>query len=116
MAMQDRLIVILLLVLAAVVGMFLLVALLNWALPEAASLGDWASIVLALVTVLAILFGGLFAAVKFDLFRDFEPHLTISHTIRHRSVGSDYVHIDVTAVLHNSSRVKVELQDGYFLL
>ena len=105
-----------LLVLLAVIGLFTLVALLNWALPEAASLGDWANIVLALVTILAILFGGLFAAVKFDLFRDFEPHLTISHTINHRCMGDSYVHIDVTVTLQNSSKVKVDLREGFFFL
>lgn len=116
MGMQDRLVVILLLVLAAVVGLFLLVALVDWALPDAAPLGDWADIVLALVTILAILFGGLFAAVKFDLFRDFEPHLTITHTINHRFLGDSYVHIDVTSSLHNSSKVRVVLQGGYYVL
>ena len=116
MGMQDRLVVILLLVLAAVVAMFLLVALLTWALPGAAPLGDWANIVLALVTILAVLFGGLFAAVKFDLFRDFEPHLNISHVVNHRSIGDSYVHLGVTVIMRNSSKVKVELQRGFLLL
>ena len=116
MGMQDRLVVILLLVLAAVVAMFLLVALLTWALPGAAPLGDWANIVLALVTILAVLFGGLFAAVKFDLFRDFEPHLSLSHTINHRRIGNSYVHIDITVNMHNSSKVKVELHEGFWVL
>ena len=113
MGMQDRLVVILLLVLAAVVGLFLLVALLNWALPDSAPLGDWADIVLAVVTILAILFGGLFAAEKFELFRDFEPHLTIAHTINHRRLTDGYLHLDVTAVLHNSSRVRVEVVGNF---
>jgi len=114
--MLDKLVEILFGVLAGVVGLFLLVALLDWALPDAAPLGDWADIVLALVTILAILFGGLFAAVKFELFRDFEPHLTITHTINHRRLGSSYVHIDVTASLLNSSKVRVVLQEGYYVL
>ena len=114
--MQDRLTEILLYVLAAIVGLFLLVALLDWLLPGAATFMDWTQIVLSLVTILAIVFGGLFAAVKFELFRDFEPHLTISHTINHRPLGDSHVHIDVRAVLHNSSRVRVELTDGYFVV
>ena len=114
--MQDRLTEILLYVLAAIVGLFLLVALLDWLLPGAATFMDWTQIVLSLVTILAIVFGGFFAAVKFELFRDFEPHLTISHTINHRPLGDSYVHIDVRAVLHNSSRVRVELTDGYFVV
>ena len=111
--MQDKLVGVALLVVVAVIGLFLLVGLLDWVLPDAAPLGDWADTVLAVVTVLAILFGGLFAAVKFELFRDFEPHLTLSHTINHRNIGNNYVHIDVTAVLHNSSRVRVEVEGNF---
>jgi hypothetical protein len=114
--MQDRIAEILLLVVAAVFGLFLLVAVVDWLLPEAFLLGRWADIALALVTILAILFGGLFAAVKFELFRDFEPHLTISHSINHRRVGESYVHIDVTVTLQNSSKVKVSLREGFFFL
>ena len=112
--MQDRLTEILLFVLAAIIGLFLLVALLDWLLPNATPLGDWAGIVLALVTILAIIFGGLFAAVKFELFRDFEPHLTISHQVSQRPIGSKYVHIAVKATLYNTSKVRVEILDGIF--
>ena len=114
--MQDKLIGVALLVVVAVIGLFILVGLLGWVLPDAAPLGDWADIVLAVVTILAILFGGLFAVVKFDLFRDFEPHLTISHTINHRPWGNGYWHLDVKATLNNSSKVRVELHGGYFIL
>ena len=114
--MQDKLIGAALLVVVAVIGLFILVGLLDWVLPDAAPLGDWADIVLAVVTILAILFGGLFAAVKFDLFRDFEPHLTITHSINHRALGNGYWHLDVKATLNNSSKVRVELHGGYFLL
>lgn len=114
--MQDRLVELMLLALAAVLGLFLLVAAVDWLLPDGAPLGDWTDIVLAVVTIVAILFGGLFAAVKFDLFRDFAPHLTISHTISHRRIGDGYVHLDVAVVMHNYSKVKVELREGYFLL
>ena len=114
--MQDKLVEILLYVLVSVVALFLLVAVLDWFLPEAAPLGDWANIALALVTILAVLVGGLFAAIKFDLFRESEPHLTISHAINNRNIADSYVHLDVTAVLHNSSRVKVELNRGLFTL
>lgn len=54
--------------------------------------------------------------MKFDLFRDFEPHLTISHAINHRNIGESYVHIDVAVTLHNSSKVRVVLRGGYFIL
>ena len=114
--MQDRLVEILLLVLLAVVGLFVLIAVVDWALPDVYPLGRWADIALTLVTIVAILVGGLFAAVKFDLFRESQPHLTISHTINHRNIADSYVHLDVTAALHNSSRVKVELNRGLFTL
>lgn len=114
--MQDRLTEIILLGLAAIVGLFLLVAALDWLLPDAAPLGEWANVVLALVTIFAILFGGLFAAVKFDLFRDFEPRLSLSHTINHRRIGDSYVHLDITVNMHNSSRVKVDLGEGFWVL
>ena len=114
--MQDRLIEIIVSVLLGLVALFILVAALDWVLPDAAPLGRWADIALAVVTILAIFIGGLFAAVKFDLFRDFEPHLTISHAINHRRVGQSYVHIDVTVTLHNGSKVKVVPQEGFLVL
>lgn len=114
--MHDRIVEILLVVLLTIVGLFASVALLDWVLPDAAQLGDWADIALAAVSILAILFGGLFAAIKFDLFRESEPHLTISHTINHRPWGNGYWHLDVKATLNNSSKVRVELHGGYFIL
>lgn len=114
--MQDRLIEIIVSVLLGLVALFILVAALDWVLPDPAPLGRWADIALAVVTILAIFMGGLFAAVKFDLFRDFEPHLTISYAINHRRVGQSYVHIDVTVTLHNGSKVKVVPQEGFLVL
>ena len=66
--------------------------------------------------MVAIVVGGVFALVKFQVFRTFEPHLTVTHEVSHRFVSPSYVHIDVTATLHNSSRVKVEVEDAYFSL
>lgn len=114
--MQDKFIEIVLLVLVAVAALFIVVGLVDWLLPSATLLGEWADIALAVVTILAIMVGGLIAAEKFELFRDFQPHLTVSHTLNHRYIGGSYVHIDVAAVLHNSSRVKVELSSGLFTL
>lgn len=64
------------------------------------------------LTILAIVVGGVFALVKLQVFRTFEPHLTITHEVHHRLVGDSYVHIDVTATLRNSSRLAVALRDG----
>ena len=68
------------------------------------------------IMVCAIVIGGIFALVKLQAFRDFEPHLTVSHKIFHRFIGDNYVHIDVTATLHNSSKVHIELKNGFFRL
>ena len=91
------------------------VGVLHWLLP-AGELKDAAGIVQAVITAAAIIAGGLIAAYKLQLFRETEPHLTISHTVSHRPLGNGYVHIAVKAVLRNSSRVVVKLRDGRFLL
>ncbi len=73
---------------------------------------DKVSIVQSIVTIIAIVIGGVIAGVKLEAFRDFEPHLTVTHDISHRVISPSYVHIDVTATLHNSSRVKIELYES----
>ncbi len=92
------------------------VAMLQSLLPEPERYRDVASLAQTLLTILALLVGGAFAAYKLELFRDFEPHLTLSHTINYRSVGDSYLHIDVAVRLHNSSKVKVALQEGFWML
>ena len=46
----------------------------------------------SLVTILAIIAGGIFATYKWQIFREFEPHLTITHEVSLRPVGESYVH------------------------
>jgi len=91
------------------------VGVLHWLLP-AGELKDAAGIVQAVITAAAIIGGGLVAAYKLQLFRDFAPHLTITHEVSHRPVGDSYVHIAVKAALHNGSRVKMEFRKGFLLL
>lgn len=79
-------------------------------------LKDLATIIQAAFATAAIIGAAIFAIFKLQLFRDFAPHLSISHTINHRPIADSYVHIDVTATLHNSSRVKVGLSNGVFWL
>lgn len=76
----------------------------------------WARTAQSLATVAAIVVGGVFAWRNLHLFRSREPHVTISHQISHRYIGAKYVHIAVTATLHNNSRVNVEFRDGAFTL
>ncbi|MCY4436903.1 MAG: hypothetical protein OXE05_06165 [Chloroflexi bacterium] len=78
--------------------------------------GEMLGIAQALVTIVAIVAGGLFAAYKWQVFRESEPHLTITHEVSHRTVGESYVPIAVTASLHNSSKVHIELLKGTFSL
>ena len=68
----------------------------------------------AAVTVIAIVTGGIFALFKLQAFRDFEPHVGVVHDIRHRFMNDTYVHIDVRASLHNTSRVKIEFRRARF--
>ena len=91
---------------------------ITWGVAEltSVSFGDSAKVVQALGTVVAIFSGGFFAYYKLQMFRDFEPHLTIAHRVSHRPVGDSYVHIDVTATLHNSSKVQIEIRKGIFRL
>lgn len=100
--------------LAALLAVALAFAVLDWFLPPSVSIKDRAGIIQGVVTALAIIFGGLLAAVKLELFRDFEPHLTITHEVSHRRVGDSYVHIAVKAALHNTSKVRVAIRAGIF--
>ncbi len=99
-----------------VIGVLILAfAVLDLLLPDTSRAKDLAGVIQAMAFV-AILAGGVVAFIKLQVFRDFEPHLTISNSISHRLVGTKYVHIAVTATLHNSSKVKVEIRSGFFRL
>lgn len=89
---------------------------LNLTLTGTGKLKDLAGVIQLVVTVFAIIAGGIFAAYKWQVFRESEPHLTITNEVSHRPVGDSYVHIAVTAILHNSSKVKMEFREAFFLL
>ena len=74
---------------------------------------EWLAIVGALATTAAVIGGAIFAWRNTQIFRAKAPHVIITHEISHRLVGTQYVHIFVTAVLHNSSRVHIEFLDGF---
>ena len=97
--------------LAVILGVVLVV--LDATLDDVSRLHGLAGVVQAIVTVLAIVAGGVFAYYKLQVFRDFEPHLTVSHAVSSRAIGDRYVHLAVTATLHNGSRVKMEIRDGF---
>ena len=90
--------------------------LLDLTLTGAGKLKDIAAIIQSSVTAVAIAAGGFFAYYKLQFFRDLEPHLTITHEVSHRLIGDSYVHLAISAMLHNSSRVKIGLREGFFLV
>ena len=63
---------------------------------------------------LSICVGGFVAYRKLETFRDFQPHLTVSHRISHRSMGPGYRVLTVTADMRNDSKVSTSIQSGYF--
>ena len=73
-------------------------------------------VVQPVVTAVVVIAGAAFAYRKLQLFRDFEPHLTVTQTWIHRPIGTRYVHINVTAILQNSSNVRVEIREAFYKL
>ena len=104
------------LVLGALALLVCVALVLDLMLTEEDRAKDIASIIQSFVAALAILAGGVYALYKLQVFRTLEPHMTIAHRVSHRRIGDSYVHIDVTASLYNSSKVKLELREGFFLL
>ena len=64
----------------------------------------------SVVTIFAILLAGAYAIFKLGVFRVLKPHLTITQNVSHRLLGNKYVHLAVTAHLHNSSKVAIEIR------
>ncbi len=99
-------------------GLTVLFTLILWGVANFtdASVIDSARAVQAIGILVAICVGGILAYQRLHIFRTFEPHLTISQKVSHRNIGDSYVHIDITATLHNSSKVQVEILKGFFQL
>ena len=79
------------------------------ALGNAASGNDLRNI----VTAMAIAAGVAIAWYKLDIFREFEPHLTVEQTIQSRTLGDSYRLIVATVILTNNSKVLVRPREGY---
>ena len=62
---------------------------LNLALDETESAKDLVEIIQLFVVASAIVIGGFFALYKLQIFRDFEPYLTVSQEVSHRFVGDN---------------------------
>lgn len=85
-------------------------------IPGIAGLLDPARIVQAVVIAVATIMTAYIAQDRLQIFRTFEPHLTIEQQVSHRHIGESYTHIGVTAVLRNNSKVKVEVREAIFRL
>ena len=85
-------------------------------IPGIAGLLDPARIVQAVVIAVATIMTAYIAQDRLQIFRTFEPHLTIEQQVSHRRIGESYTHIGVTAVLCNNSKVKVEVREAAFRL
>ena len=72
--------------------------------------GVWVQAITGITTSIA---AGLYFFQRLRATRFFIPHLDISHKISHRAVGDDHLHIAVTSVLYNSSRVRVMILNGF---
>lgn len=66
-----------------------------------------------IATALAIAAGVSIAWYKLDIFREFEPHLSIEQTIESRRLGNSFRLIVATAILTNNSKVLVKPREGY---
>ena len=100
---------------ALVVAALISAIVVNMQLTDA-DFGESASSLQAIVAALAIIAAAIFAVLKLQVFRELAPHLTVSQKVSHRSIGETYIHIDVATTLKNSSRVRIELEKGFFTL
>lgn len=105
-----------LLVLMALLLLVCVALVLDFTLPNVDRAKDISAIVQSFAASLAIVAAGVYAFYKLQIFRTLEPHITIKHKIFHRRLSDSYIHIDATAILHNSSKVKIELREGLFRL
>ena len=71
----------------ALASLIMVFVLLNLGVGSAGKLKDIAAIIQSSVTVVAIVAGGIFAYYKLQLFRDLEPHLTITHEVSRKGTA-----------------------------
>ena len=95
----------------AIAGAAALFVSISWSVMALTDMSfkDAASSVQSIGTLVVLSVGGALAYYRFEMFRSFEPHLTITHEISHRRVGDGFVHMAVNANLSNNSRVKLDI-------
>ena len=74
---------------------------------------DWATIVQAAFTVVAIVVAALLGYLRFGWFRTIQPHASISHKITDRSVSNRYLHLAIEVTVVNTSKVVIGFRDGF---
>ena len=86
--------------------------LLDAFLPGSGRARNIFSVIQSFVTVIALVTAGIWAYFRFRVFRTLQPHLYIRHRVTHRYLSESYLHIELTAIVRNTSRVHVELERG----
>ena len=102
----------LLLLLAVAASLLITTLALDAWMPDS-DLEKSAQVIQGYAAAFTLLAGALFAAFRFDLFRNFIPHANISQQVSHRAISDSYVHILVTATLTNNSKVKMDFREGF---
>ena len=86
------------------------------ALVTPADVSGSAQVAQAVIVGSAVVVGSTLAALRFGLFREFEPHVMVEHDVSHRLVGDSYVHVACSVKLRNTSRVAVRISRAEFSL
>lgn len=86
------------------------------ALATPADVSGAALAVQAVLVGSAVVVGSTLAALRFGLFREFEPHVILEHDVSHRKVGESYIHIACSVKLCNTSKVAVRISQAEFSL
>ena len=101
---------------AAIFGAIGAAFLLDAFLPGSSRARNIFSVIQSFVTIIALVTAGIWAYFRFRVFRTLQPHLYIEHRSTHRSLSRSYIHIEVTAILHNSSMVHIELRHCFAIV
>ena len=70
----------------------------------------------AIASITALITIGLYYYTRRIANRSFIRYLDVSHKISHRSIGDQYLHISVKSVLHNTSKVKIDVLNGFTIV
>ena len=69
-------------------------------------------VIQAYITSFILMAAAIFAAARFELFRNFIPHIAVKQKVTHRAISNSYLHVLVTTTIHNNSKVKMDFSEG----